>query len=88
MVGLYNHRNGEDEALLATINEYSGTHTHGAGGGKKTFVIVDARPKINAQANQAGGKGARAKRASLLEDEHTRDESARNGYRHNGYIHY
>ena len=29
----------------------------------------------------------RRKRASLLEDETTRDESARNGYGHNGYIH-
>ena len=33
--------------------------------------------------------GERAKRASLEEDENTRYESIpRNGYRHNGYIHY
>ena len=33
-------------------------------------------------------KVSERKRASLFEDENTRDESARNGYRHNGYIHY
>jgi len=32
--------------------------------------------------------GERAKRASLDEDENTGDEFPRNGYRHNGCIHY
>ena len=54
MVGLTNHRSSEDEDYLEIINKHSGLHS---GGGLKKYVIIDARPKINAQANQAGGKG-------------------------------
>ncbi|GMH95979.1 hypothetical protein TrST_g6072 [Triparma strigata] len=60
MVGLSMKRNGEDENLLAQINACSG----GVGGkAERPFVIIDARPKVNAQVNQAAGKGFESSKA-------------------------
>ena len=48
LVGLQNRRSAEDEALLDAIRMT---------GGSGTLVVFDARPKINAMANQAKGAG-------------------------------
>ena len=52
LVGIGSKRNKDDENLVSEINKCSGV-----AGSKKPFVIVDARPLLNAQANQAVGKG-------------------------------
>ncbi|CAM9104995.1 unnamed protein product, partial [Ectocarpus fasciculatus] len=49
MVGIGQKRSTEDETLLQFINA--------ARGFAGPLIIMDARPKINAQANQAAGKG-------------------------------
>lgn len=65
LVGLSQNRSIDDEALLEAINlsskggmsaanysdDFNGEFSH------RPLIIVDARPKINAQANQAAGKG-------------------------------
>jgi len=56
MVGVGNHRNAEDENLLEQYRLVSGGGV-GKGRGKLPLVIIDARPKLNAQVNQAAGKG-------------------------------
>ena len=49
LVGLTMNRSADDEQFLKLINN--------AGGSGKPLIIADARPKLNAQANQAAGKG-------------------------------
>ena len=54
MVGITGNRSDDDENFLKMINETTrdpNKDTH------KPLIIADARPKINAQANQAAGKG-------------------------------
>lgn len=48
----FGRRSAADEGLIAEINHCSGPQIR-----KRQYVIVDARPLINAQANQAAGKG-------------------------------
>ncbi|GMH56117.1 hypothetical protein TrLO_g7690 [Triparma laevis f. longispina] len=62
MVGLSMKRNGEDENLLTQINACSGGV---AGKAERPFVIIDARPKVNAQVNQAAGKGFESSKAYI-----------------------
>lgn len=52
LVGIGSKRSKDDESLIAEISKCSGN-----GSGKKPYMIVDARPLLNAQANQAVGKG-------------------------------
>jgi hypothetical protein len=54
MVGISNHRNAEDENLLEQYRLVSGDPKKAS---KLPIVIIDARPKVNAQVNQAAGKG-------------------------------
>jgi hypothetical protein len=49
LVGLTLNRSSEDEQFLKFINETVSN--------PKSLIIADARPKLNAQANQAAGKG-------------------------------
>ena len=64
LVGMQKRQSTEDEALLTAINQaaqMSGeglqTWTNIKGKISSPFVIFDARPKLNATANQAAGKG-------------------------------
>jgi hypothetical protein len=70
LVGLSQNRSLDDEQLLEAINLSSKTATSNdpphedtnpmkrkSQLGSQPLIIVDARPKINAQANQAAGKG-------------------------------
>jgi hypothetical protein len=54
MVGIAGHRNAEDENLVEQYRLMSGDAKRAA---KLPLVIIDARPKVNAQVNQAAGKG-------------------------------
>jgi myotubularin-related protein 6/7/8 len=49
LVGLTYNRSADDEQFVQTINATNQS--------SKPLIIVDARPKLNAQANQAVGKG-------------------------------
>ena len=53
MVGFASRRSAEDEILVSELNKCSGEKAAPL----KQYVIVDARPLLNAQANQAVGKG-------------------------------
>ena len=59
MVGLSGKRSADDENLLTQINACSGAGARS----DRPFVIIDARPKLNAQANQAAGKGFESAKA-------------------------
>jgi len=61
MVGLAGNRNAEDENLVTEINKVSGQPI--ANIAMRPFVIIDARPKVNAQVNQAAGKGYESAKA-------------------------
>jgi hypothetical protein len=63
LIGISFSRNEQDEYLLSEISKCNGgvmrtsTHITDASNSKKSYVIADARPQINAVANQAAGKG-------------------------------
>lgn len=70
-VGMSNHRSTKDENLLAEINHCGGQYAHNryattnsdqANEVGKPFIIVDARPLLNATANQAVGKGTESEK--------------------------
>lgn len=57
LVGIGQNRSLEDEQLLDAINQASIINPKSTVGNFKPLVVIDARPKLNAQANQAVGKG-------------------------------
>ena len=53
LVGINSNRSSNDEYLIELMIKHSGEVNSKSG----KYVIIDCRPKINAQANQAAGKG-------------------------------
>ena len=56
LVGMTGKRSDDDERILRLINETT-KDFYKDSNNNKPLIIADARPKINAQANQAAGKG-------------------------------